>query len=92
MEVRDVGCTNSRCPKPRNAEKICVVDLRRGSDRWIPCLEWTWAHECVPRASESRRQVRVVGPEDVTEGDVDPPECTTCHCGEGRQLCCGPGE
>jgi hypothetical protein len=28
MEVRDMGYTDSRCPKPRNAEKICVVDLR----------------------------------------------------------------
>jgi hypothetical protein len=33
-----------------------------------------------------------VGPEDVTEGDVDPPECTVSHCGEGRKLCCGPEE
>jgi hypothetical protein len=53
-------------------------------------------HECVPCASESRIQARVVGPEDVTEdvteGDVNPPECTTCHCGEGKQLFYGPRE
>jgi hypothetical protein len=50
-----VGCMNSRCPKTLKVEKICTVDLRRGHDRWIPFLEWTWVHECVPRASESRR-------------------------------------
>jgi hypothetical protein len=43
-----------------------------------------WAHECVPRANESRIKARVVGAEEVTEGDVDPPECTMCHCGEGK--------
>jgi hypothetical protein len=70
-------------------------DLCRRSEKDLTVgfhLEWTWTHGCVPRASESRRQVRVVGPDDVTEGDVDPPERTTCHGGEGRQLCCGPGE
>jgi hypothetical protein len=41
-------------------------------------------HECVPHASESRRQARVVGPDDVIEGEVDPPEHTMFHCGEGR--------
>jgi hypothetical protein len=77
--------------KPRNAEKICVVDLR--GDLTVGfCLEWMWAHECVPRASESRIQARVVEPGDVTEGDADHPECTTCHCGEGQQLYCGPEE
>jgi hypothetical protein len=35
IEVRDVGCTNSRCPKPRNAKKICAVDLRKESNHWI---------------------------------------------------------
>jgi hypothetical protein len=34
-----------------------------------------------------KRKVKVVGPYDVTEGDVDPPECATCHCGCERQLC-----
>jgi hypothetical protein len=33
-----------------------------------------------------------VGPDDVTEGDVDPPKCTMHHGGEGRQLCYGPEE
>jgi hypothetical protein len=49
-------------------------------------------HECVPRSSELRIQVRVVGPKNLTEGDVDPPECSMCHYGEGKQLCCGPRE
>jgi hypothetical protein len=26
------------------------------------------------------------------KSDVGPHERTTCHGGEGRQLCCGPGE
>jgi hypothetical protein len=51
-----------------------------------------WTHGDVPRASELRRQARVVGPDDVIKSDVDPPERTTYHGGEGRQLCCGPGE
>jgi hypothetical protein len=29
----------------------------------------------------------MVGPDDVAEGDVDPPERATCHRGCGRQLC-----
>jgi hypothetical protein len=29
----------------------------------------------------------MVGPDDVIEGDVDPPECATCHHGCGRKLC-----
>jgi hypothetical protein len=89
MEVQYVGCTNSQCPKPQNAEKICVVDLR-GSLTIVFCLEWTWVHGCVPRAREYRRQARVAGPNDVTKGDVDPPKRATCHCGERQQLCYGP--
>jgi hypothetical protein len=46
-------------------------------------LVWTWTHGCVPHASGSKRKVRVVGPDDVVEGDVDPPEGATCHCGCG---------
>jgi hypothetical protein len=38
-------------------------------------------HGCVPRASELKRQARVVGPKDVTDGDVDPPERAMRHCG-----------
>jgi hypothetical protein len=82
-----VECTNSRCPKRRK-------DLRRRSEKDLTVgfhLEWAWTHGCVPCASESR-QVRGVGPDDATEGDVDPPERTMCHSCEGRQLCCGPGE
>jgi hypothetical protein len=51
-----------------------------------------WTHGDVPRASGSRRKAREVGPDDVIKSDVDPPERTTCHGGEGRQLCCGLGE
>jgi hypothetical protein len=29
----------------------------------------------------------MVGPDDIAEGDVDPPERATCHHGCGRQLC-----
>jgi hypothetical protein len=72
---------NSR--KTLKCQNICDVDLRRGSDHRIPCLDWTWMHECVPRASESKRQARVVGPDDIIKSDVDPPECTTCHGSEG---------
>jgi hypothetical protein len=50
-------------------------------------LRWTWTHGCVPRASGLKRKVSMVGPDDVTEGDVDPPKRVTCHRGCGRQLC-----
>jgi hypothetical protein len=65
-------------------------DLYRGYERGLTIgfhLEWTWTHGCVPRASGPKIKVRVVGPDDITEGDVDPPECATCHYGCGKQLC-----
>jgi hypothetical protein len=65
----------------------CRKDLLRRSEKYLTVgfhLECTWTHGCVPCVSESRRQARVVGPEDVTEGDMDPLECTMCHYGEGR--------
>jgi hypothetical protein len=61
-------------------------DLRHRSEKYLTVgfhLEWTWTHGCVPRAGKSRRQVRVVGPNDITEGDMDPPKRTAGHGGEG---------
>jgi hypothetical protein len=74
---------SARTLKAQNSKKIYAIDLRRGSDHWIPCLEWTWAHECVPHASEPRRQVRVVGPNNIVKSDVDPPKRSMCHRGGG---------
>jgi hypothetical protein len=68
-------------------------DLRRRSKRGLTIgfhLEWTWTHGCVPRASGSKRKVKVVGPYDVTGSDVDLLKDTMCHCLGRRQLCCGP--
>jgi hypothetical protein len=57
------------------------------------CARWTHEEYHVPAKWEykTRREARKVGPDDVVESDVDPHERTTCHGGEGRQLCCGPG-
>jgi hypothetical protein len=35
MEVRDVGCMNSDARNPETPKKICVVDLRKESNRWF---------------------------------------------------------
>jgi hypothetical protein len=52
-------------------------DLHRRSGKCLIVgfhLEWMWTHGCVPHASGLRRKVRVEGPDDITEGDVNLPE------------------
>jgi hypothetical protein len=33
----------------------------------------------LPKPEVPKRKVNVVGPDDITEGDMDPPKHATCH-------------
>jgi hypothetical protein len=41
----------------------------------------------LPKPELSKRKVNVVGPNDVAEGDMDPPKRATCYDGCWKQLC-----
>jgi hypothetical protein len=74
-----MGYMDSRCPKPRNAEEICTIDLR--GDLTIGFFlgmdVGAWMCTMCQRIEKTCESGRT---QDITDGDMDPPECAMHHC------------